>query len=51
MRIIKPDRDISIAAGGSLRSVLEKPTILGVRGLLFVGRVRPYISRMSLLEA
>ena len=49
--INKPDRDMSIAAGGSLRSVLEKPTILGVKGLLLEGRVRPYISRMSLLEA
>ena len=42
---------MSMAAGGSLRSVLEKPTILGVRGLLLAGRVRPYSSSMSLLEA
>ena len=48
-----PDSDISIAAGGSLRSELEKPTIRGVRGVLLPLLLpsHPYSSRMSLLEA
>ena len=47
-----PDNDMSMAAGGSLRSELENPTILGVKGFLFAELLdRPYNSKMSRLDA